>query len=216
MLLNRKRMAAFAIYALALAYLFSYLPMVYPMSCGCKFSYKAWFWETGPSLYGVSVREGAEPVRLAWYIDWQTLVPKVLIATIIALLAFVWIGDANSGWRDGITTVMNRFTLILLSLGFIAIVVALIGVILNLLDASQVGQGSQQVYVLFSRKPIYWIRMGRHYASYLFFLSLATSLIPLVVDFTRFKWQHLRLCIGGLVLTLCVYVYLMMLRNRFF
>jgi hypothetical protein len=211
--MNRKRKIILAVYILTLIYLFSYLPMVYPMACGCKFSYKAWFWEKGPSLYGMSARKGAEPVRLAWYIDWQTLVPKLLIATISALLAFVWIGDANSGWRTGITTVMNRFTVIFLSLGFIAIVVALIGVILNLLEASLVGQGSQQVYVLFSRKPIYWIRMGRYFASYLFFLSLATSLIPLVVDFKRFNLQYLRLCIGGLVLTLCVYVYLMMIRN---
>jgi hypothetical protein len=204
--MNRKRKIVLAVYILTLVYLFSYLPMVRPMSCGCKFGYKAWFWEAGPSLYGVSARKGAEPVRLAWFIDWQTLVPKVLIATISALLVFVWIGDASSGWRDGITTVMNRFTVILLSLGFIAIVVASIGVILNLLGASQIGQGSKQAYVFFHRQPIYWIRMGRYYASHLFFLSLATSLIPLVVDFKHFKRQYLRLCIGGLVLTLCVYL----------
>jgi hypothetical protein len=211
--MNRKRKIVLAVYILTLIYLFSYLPMVYPMSCGCKFTYKAWFWETGPPLYGVSARKGAEPVRLAWYIDWQTLAPKVLIATIIALLAFVWIGDANSSWRDGITKVMNRFTSILLSLGFIAIVIALIGVILNLLDSSLVGEGSQQVYVLFPRKPIYWIRMGRYYASYLFFLSLATTLTSLVVDYKRFKRQYLLICLSGLVLVLCVRVYLMMIRN---
>jgi hypothetical protein len=99
--------------------------------------------------------------------------------------------------------------------GFVAIITALIGVILNHWEALKISQGPQQDYVLFVHNLIYWIRTGFYFASFLFSLSLR-SVTSLVVDFKRFKRRYLCLCIIGLVLTLCVYVYLMMFRNRFF
>ncbi len=213
MRLNRKEMAVLVIYALALAYLFSYLTMVKTFSCGCEYRYTGWFWEKGPLLYDLGSGKDGEPVQLAWSIDWWRLIEKVTVATITALLAFIWIGDSNSGWRDGIAKVMDRFTVILLSLGFLAIAVALTGVVLNHGEAPKVGQGPIQDYVLFSHNPIYWIRRGLYYASFLFYLSFGTLLTSLIVDFERVKLQYLLLCISGFVLVLCVRVYLMMLRN---
>jgi hypothetical protein len=121
----------------------------------------------------------------------------------------MWIGDSKSGWRDGITKVMNGFTVILLSLGFVSIFTALIGIILNHWDASKISQGQQQDYVLFVfvHKPIYCIRAGFYFASFLFPVSLAMSLTSLVVDFKHFKRRYLCLCIIGLLLTLYVYAY---------
>jgi hypothetical protein len=202
-------MSVFVIFAFEITYLLSYLPMVYTMSDGCKFRYQSWFWETEPELYSLPHRKDAQPIRLAWSIDWQALSQKVLIVTIIALLAFVWIGDSKSGWRNSITNVMNGFTGILLSLGFVSIITALIGIILNHWDASKISQGQQQDYFVFVffHKPIYSIRSGFYFASFLFPLSLAMSLASLVVDFKGFKRRYLFLCIMGLLLTLCVYVY---------
>lgn len=201
MCLNRKRMAVLLIYMLALACLFSHLPMVKKLSCGCQFRYEGWFWNEGPYLYALRPDGTA---HLTWDIDWQRLLPRLLVATLAALLAFIWIGDEKSGWREGIEKVANRFTLASYALGVCSILFALIWLIPSFSDTSQINQGPQQGYSLFSRHPHHWVRFGLHYATRLLSVSVATSLASMIVYFRLEKLKILILCLLSLALTLLI------------
>ena len=116
--MNRKQKIVIVLYCLTLAYLFSYLHMVISFPCGCVFRYEGWFWEEKPHVSDFDYNESGE---IAWSIDWRYLMPKLTVATIIALSLFlIWFEDAKR--RERISDFLNSLTILSLTvtLGLIA------------------------------------------------------------------------------------------------
>ena len=193
--LSRKRMVVIVIYVLTLVYLLSYLPMVKSFSCGCKIKYTGWFWEKGPLLFDLNPDKNSQPVQSGWSIDWRLLVPKVLVATIIAFLIFICIGDDKSGWREGISNVLNYFTVVMLEVGLLLIPVVMIYAKINgYLPCGSWGEwpGNHGPWHSFLRPSILY--SGLSFAFVSLILSFASSILAFITKPSFIK---------GLVLIVC-------------
>lgn len=99
MRMNRKQKIVIALYILTLVYLFSYLPLVKSFPCGCKFMTKAWVWGDKPLIFDLHTNPSVngKTTLVCWSIDWRRLAPRLLSASIIALLVFVFVRGKKNG-----------------------------------------------------------------------------------------------------------------------
>lgn len=203
MQLNRKRIIVLLIYILTIAYYFSHLPMVKSMPCGCAFKHSAFIWEKSPPIFDLSTGK-----EVKWSIDWWRLAPKVLAATIIALLAFIWIGDEKSGWLEGISNVLNGFAVILLisALGLIALVLTY-ATINGYLPVGPWGEwpnnhGPWRYTFIFTDLPVFKLRMGLVYSFISLMGSVTFSTLSFILKPSISKGAILVVCILSFVLSI--------------
>jgi hypothetical protein len=102
MRLKRNQKIVIAVYILTLAYLFTYMPLVKSFPCGCKFMTRAWVWGDKPLIFDLHTNPNANGniVPSSWSIEWWRLAPRLLAASIIALLMFVFVGGKKNGVAD--------------------------------------------------------------------------------------------------------------------
>ncbi len=121
---NRNQKIVIALYTLAVACIFSYLPLIHSFPCGCKFMTQGWVWEKPPLLFDIHAKSDKKSVSASWSIDWRRLAPRLLIASIIALVAFLLMGVDKNEWWMMITYMLNGIAVLSLAgaLGLIAAV----------------------------------------------------------------------------------------------
>ena len=96
--MNKIQKVIVLFYILTVTYLGSYVPMVKSWPCGCKYMCKAWIWKKPPLLFDISPNqsESGGVATIDWSIDWRRLVTRLLVASMIALLAFVFVGGKKN------------------------------------------------------------------------------------------------------------------------
>jgi hypothetical protein len=94
MRLNVKQKIVLAVYLLTLVYLFSYLPFIKTLPCGCTFKSRGWIWAEPPILIDLRAEPTEEgvPLALKWSIDWGRQITRMLIITAVCLVFFLYCG----------------------------------------------------------------------------------------------------------------------------
>ncbi len=102
MQLKRKQKIVLAVYVFTLVYLFTYLPWIISLPCGDIVTTKAWVWEEKPLFIELNITSGNNevPAPTNWSIDWRRLIPRLLVASFIVLLTFIFMGDRKNGAAD--------------------------------------------------------------------------------------------------------------------
>jgi hypothetical protein len=92
---NWKQLIILAVYLLALAYLFSSMPLIKSLPCGCTFRTTARIWGEPPRLIDLNPtpHEKGGPQELKWSVDWKKQLPRLLAVTVVFLVFFLCVAD---------------------------------------------------------------------------------------------------------------------------